>query len=253
MEPTFQELVFANIKRIMRECEKNGISAADLPEYEVHLHERHMDWVMHTYPSRDGSHPSKAQYGASIYVGNVRLNDSSICWPIMLEIYDVVTILYSELIGQSIQQIVTTHPNFKIAIKCESAFKAYVLERFLKMNEQPRVMMQDIIQQWAQSFNASGDTGDNPETYTVHVVRNYDYQRRTITYTARIPSDAPKYGLYRINIEKVDSETWGLTIWDNPGDCVVSYWGSMDEIEDYMIEEFKLSINFCDDKGVITK
>ena len=121
------------------------------------------------------------------------------------------------------------------------------------MNEQPRVTMQDIIEQWAQSFNASGDTGDNPETYTVHVVRNYDYQRRTITYTARIPSDAPKYALHSIDMEKVDSETWGLSIWDTAGGCVVSYWGSLSEIEDYMIEEFKLSINFCDDKGVITQ
>ncbi len=122
------------------------------------------------------------------------------------------------------------------------------------MTEQPRVTMQDIMRQWAQSFN-TGDTGDNPETYIVHVVRNYDYQRRTITYTARIPSDAPKYfgALHSIDMEKVDSETWGLTIWDNSGDCVVSYWGSMDEIESFMFSEFKLSINFCDDKGVIAK
>ena len=56
-----------------------------------------------------------------------------------------------------------------------------------------------------------------------------------------------------IDMEKVDSETWGLSIWDMTGTGVVSYWGSLSEIEDYMIEEFKLSINFCDDKGVITK
>ncbi len=94
---------------------------------------------------------------------------------------------------------------------------------------------------------------DRPETCTVHVVRSYDYQRRTITYTARIPSDAPKYGLYRIDMEKVDSETWGFTIWDMAGRCVVSYWGSMEEIQHYTINEFRLSINFCDDKGEITK
>lgn len=244
MKPTFQDLVFANIKRIMRKCEINGISAADLPEYDVYITDRHMDWILHT-------HPSHTTW--SIYVGHVRLNDSSICWPIMLEIDDSATITYIELVEKPVLQILENNPNYKFAIKCESAFKAYVMERRQKMTERPRLKMQDVIEQWAQSFNASGDTGGNPETYTVHVVRNYDYRRRTITYTAMIPSDAPKYALHSIDMEKVDSETWGFTIWDLEGAYVVSYWGSLDEIEHYMSTEFNMFINFCDEKGVIIK